>query len=71
MTATNWRDSLKIHPAAELFPQMTPDELMKLGGDIKVNGMRVPINSAAHPKRRFSSRWTQSPRRARSRRLRR
>ena len=30
-----WRDVLQIHPAAELFPLMTPDELRALGEDIK------------------------------------
>lgn len=43
MAAKNWRDKIKIHPAAELFPQMTPSELRELGEDIKANGMRVPI----------------------------
>ena len=40
---TSWRDVLKIHPAAELFPMMGPDELMALGKDLKANGMAVPI----------------------------
>jgi hypothetical protein len=33
-----WRDVLQIHPAAELFPLMTPDELRVLGEDIKRRG---------------------------------
>jgi hypothetical protein len=33
-----WRDVLQIHPAAELFPLMTPDELHALGEDIKRRG---------------------------------
>jgi hypothetical protein len=30
----SWRDDLPIHPAAELFPLMSPDELRLLGADI-------------------------------------
>jgi hypothetical protein len=33
-----WRDVLQIHPAAELFPLMTLDELRALGEDIKRRG---------------------------------
>jgi hypothetical protein len=39
----SWRDSFPVHPAAELFPQMTTAELRQLGDDIKASGMRVPI----------------------------
>jgi hypothetical protein len=31
----SWRDVLPIHPAAELFPLMSPGELRALGEDIK------------------------------------
>jgi len=41
--ASSWRDDLPIHPAAELFPLMPPDELRELGEDIKVNGLISPI----------------------------
>ncbi len=41
--AKSWRDVLKVHPAADLFPMMTPDELKALGEDIKKNGLQVPI----------------------------
>jgi hypothetical protein len=41
--ARKWRDVLPIHPAAELFPHMSPDELRELGEDIKNNGQHVPI----------------------------
>ena len=39
----SWRDVLPIHPAAELFPRMSPDELKELGADIVKNEQRVPI----------------------------
>jgi hypothetical protein len=38
-----WRDILPIHPAAELFPLMSPDELRELGEDIVKNGLTSPI----------------------------
>ena len=34
---------LPVHPAADLFPLMSPDELKVLGEDIKKNGLRTPI----------------------------
>jgi hypothetical protein len=40
---TSWRDVLPIHPAAELFPLMSRDELRALGEDIKKNGLTNPI----------------------------
>jgi hypothetical protein len=39
----SWRDVLPIHPAAELFPRMTPEELRALGEDITANGLMSPI----------------------------
>jgi hypothetical protein len=39
----SWRDTLSIHPAAELFPLMAPSELAALGADIKTNGLINPI----------------------------
>jgi hypothetical protein len=39
----SWRDHLKIHPSAELFPLMSEGELRELGEDIKKNGLRSPI----------------------------
>ena len=40
---TSWRDLIKVHPAADLFPMMTRDELKALGEDIKKNGLGVPV----------------------------
>jgi hypothetical protein len=39
----SWRDHLKIHPAAEMFPLMSESELRELGEDIKMNGLNSPI----------------------------
>jgi hypothetical protein len=36
--AASWRDVLPVHPAAELFPQLSRDELIELGEDIKTHG---------------------------------
>ena len=41
--SANWRETLPIHPAAELLPRMTKEELLELGNDIKTNGMISPI----------------------------
>jgi DNA-binding Lrp family transcriptional regulator len=38
----SWRDILKIHPAAELFPLMAPGELKELGEDIRKHGLKIP-----------------------------
>jgi hypothetical protein len=40
---SSWRDVLKIHPACELFPLMSAEELKVLGEDIKANGLKAPI----------------------------
>jgi hypothetical protein len=42
-TPKSWRDRVKIHPAAELFPMMPDDELLLLGQDIAENGLREQI----------------------------
>src|SRR5262249_6157012 len=39
----SWRDVLSVHPAADLFPMMSADELKALGEDIKKNGLHSPI----------------------------
>src|SRR5262249_25639351 len=38
-----WRDTLPVHPAAELFPLMSEPELRELGEDIQANGLQAPI----------------------------
>jgi hypothetical protein len=40
---SSWRDHIKVHPAADLFPMMSDDELKILGEDIKKNGMELPL----------------------------
>lgn len=39
----SWRDSYPVHPAADLFPMMSPEELQALGEDIKQNGLMSAI----------------------------
>ena len=39
----SWRDVIKVHQAAELFPKMTDAELEVLGKDIAKNGLTSPI----------------------------
>ena len=39
---SDWRSVIKVHPAADLFPMMSPEELRALGEDIKMNGLKVP-----------------------------
>jgi hypothetical protein len=39
----SWRDVLKIHPAAELFPLMSEAELKELAEDIRINGLQTRI----------------------------
>jgi hypothetical protein len=34
---------LAVHPAADIFPMMTDDELQELAADIAENGLQVPI----------------------------
>ena len=39
----SWRDVIKVHPAADLFPMMSAEELKVLGEDIKNNGLRSRV----------------------------
>jgi hypothetical protein len=42
-TRCTWREVLPVHPAADLFPRMSPDELLTLAEDIKERGLVSPI----------------------------
>ena len=39
----SWRDVIEVHPATDLFPLMTSDELKVLAEDIKKNGLKIPV----------------------------
>jgi hypothetical protein len=39
----SWRDVYRIHPAANLFPRPSDDELRQRGEDIKKNGLKDPV----------------------------
>src|SRR5215469_14511021 len=37
---STWRDRIKVHPAADMFPMIPDAELDELAADIKENGLR-------------------------------
>jgi hypothetical protein len=41
--AKSWRDVLPVHPAADLFPLMSRDELIALAEDIEKNGLQQRV----------------------------
>jgi ParB-like chromosome segregation protein Spo0J len=46
---TNWRDVLPVHPAAELFPLMTTEQLRELAADIEKHGLREKASTWQNP----------------------
>jgi hypothetical protein len=44
-----WRDQYKVHPAADVFPMMSDQELAELGEDIGANGLHNPSSCGATP----------------------
>src|SRR5215467_13827498 len=40
---TTWRERIKVHPAADLFPMMPDDELDALAKDINENRLQQPV----------------------------
>jgi hypothetical protein len=38
-----WRSDLPVHPICAAYPELSCDELIALGKDIKANGLRMPI----------------------------
>jgi hypothetical protein len=36
----SWRDVISIHPAADMLPLLSEEELRELADDIRVNGLR-------------------------------
>ena len=52
----SWRGRIKVHPACELFPMMSPAELYELSEDIRKNGLASDI--AIEPRHRPKFRGT-------------
>jgi hypothetical protein len=40
---SKWREKYKVHPAADVFPMMSDEELAELAEDIRKNGLCDPI----------------------------
>jgi hypothetical protein len=52
----SWRDHIKVHPAADLFPLMSEAELRKTGENIKKSGLTIPIVLWRNPSKSGSRR---------------
>jgi hypothetical protein len=40
---SRWRDTCVVHPAADVFPMMSDEEINDLAADIKKHGLARPI----------------------------
>ena len=50
----SWRDRIKVHEAADLFPMMSDDELRELGDDLALLfGLQVPAVRVERGDKRF------------------
>ena len=45
----SWRDVLRVHPAAEMFPLMSPEELRNTASDIERHGLKIPVALLIEP----------------------
>jgi hypothetical protein len=48
----SWRDHIKVHPAASLFPPMSKAELVAMAADIEKNGLHEPVTYYQNPNNR-------------------
>jgi hypothetical protein len=46
----SWRDTIKVHPAADLFPLLGDAELRELADDIKANGLHEKVKIILKPR---------------------
>jgi hypothetical protein len=55
----SWRDAalVEIHPACELIPPMSPEQVPELGADIKANGLNKPIVIIEKARHRADGTW--------------
>ena len=47
---STWREKYNVHPADNIFPMMSDEELQKLGESIRTNGLKQPIILFGKPK---------------------
>jgi hypothetical protein len=45
----SWRDVIKVHPAAAVFPRMSDAEMRQLAEDIRDNGLQNPVTTWIDP----------------------
>lgn len=49
MSKKSWRDVIKVHEAADLFPMLDPEQLDQLAADIQKNGLLQPVTIYVPP----------------------